>query len=139
MGRLSLWLRFVSSCAQRTTRGKEAKKVSGGGDETNEEGELTIPKLPFRRLAQEIGQEFMTDVPLEEEALDVLQTAAEVHMVSLFRQSLAEGTSLSAAFEKRTAEEQAAADKERVKHEAEQAAQAVPAPAPAVGKKRGRK
>ena len=133
-----MWLRFVSSCAQRTTRGKEAKKVSGGGDAADDvEEELTIPKLPFRRLAQEIGQEFMTDVPLEEEALDVLQTAAEVHMVSLFRQSLAEGTSLSAAFEKRTAEEQAAADKARVKHEAEQAAQAVPAPAPAVGKKRG--
>ena len=53
--------------------------------------ELLIGKLPFRRLVQEIAQDFKIDLRFQEAALMALQEGAQAYLVGLF-----EDTTLSA-------------------------------------------
>ena len=46
--------------------------------------ELLIRKLPFRRLVQEIAQDFKTDLRFQEAALMAFQEASEAYLVGLF-------------------------------------------------------
>jgi histone H3 len=47
--------------------------------------ELVIPKFPFRRLVTEITKDFNNDLRFSSQALDLLQMAAETHLVGLFK------------------------------------------------------
>ncbi|XP_032974858.1 histone H3.3A-like [Rhinolophus ferrumequinum] len=58
--------------------------------------ELLIRKLPFRRLVQEIAQDFKTDLRFQSAAIGALQEASEAYLVGLF-----EDTNLCAIHAKR--------------------------------------
>ena len=47
--------------------------------------ELLIRKQPFSRLVRELSQDFMTDLPVEPEAVELLQEAAEEYLKNLFK------------------------------------------------------
>ena len=46
--------------------------------------EMVIRELPFQRLVREISQDFMIDLPLEPEAVKLLQEASEEYLKGLF-------------------------------------------------------
>ena len=46
--------------------------------------ELLIRKLPFRRLAREIAQDFKTDLRFQSSAVMALQESSEAYLVGLF-------------------------------------------------------
>ena len=49
--------------------------------------ELLIRKLPFIRLVQEIGQQFLTGIKFQRTAVMVFQEASEAYLISLFKDS----------------------------------------------------
>ena len=46
--------------------------------------ELLIRKLPFMRLVQEIGQQFLSGIRFQGTAIMALQEASEAYLISLF-------------------------------------------------------
>ena len=49
--------------------------------------ELLIRKLPFMRLVQEIGQQFLTGIKFQGTAIMALQEASEAYLISMFEDS----------------------------------------------------
>ena len=49
--------------------------------------DLLIQKLPFMRLVQEIGQQFLTGIKFQGTAVMALQEASEAYLISLFEDS----------------------------------------------------
>ena len=49
--------------------------------------ELLIRKLPFMRLVQEIGQQFMSGIKFQGTVVNALQEASEAYLISLFENS----------------------------------------------------
>ena len=49
--------------------------------------ELLIRKLPFMRLVQEVGQQFLQGVQFQGTAIMALQEAAKAYLISLFEDS----------------------------------------------------
>lgn len=54
---------------------------------SNKKVDLLIPKLSFQRLVREIAQDIKSDIRVTVDALEALQTAAEAHLVQVFRDS----------------------------------------------------
>ena len=55
---------------------REIKKYQASGD-------LLLPKAPFQLLVREVVQERMNDLRIQKEAFEVLQQAAENHLVEV--------------------------------------------------------
>lgn len=55
------------------------------GRSVSKRAELCIPKLSFRKLVQEIAQEFKSDLRFQQDGLDALQEAVEMLVIERFK------------------------------------------------------
>jgi histone H3/H4 len=46
-----------------------------------------IPKLSFKRLVREIARNIIEDIRFQQEAVEALQVAAEIHLIELLREA----------------------------------------------------
>jgi histone H3/H4 len=70
------------SCDESSSEMDDRSSAYETDDEEKEE--FLIPKLSFKRLVQEIGQDFAVDLRFQPEALSALQQVSEEYLIQLF-------------------------------------------------------